>query len=79
MTQVSCRCGSQTKVFKKLSPDSIKFFIGECCLRAGFNDLGEKVEAAPPVEKTEELESFLSPTEEEATRKKRGRKPKDVE
>lgn len=42
MIEKSCRCGQIKKNFRI---DIGPFFIGECCIEAGYNHLGKKLEA----------------------------------
>lgn len=52
MIEKSCRCGKSKKNFSvNIGP----FFIADCCTEAGYDHLGEKVEAPPaPEEKKKE-------------------------
>lgn len=41
MREVSCRCGKNKRSFKN---DIGPFYIDDCCLEAGYDQLGNKVE-----------------------------------
>lgn len=75
MFEKSCRCGNIKKNFRI---DIGPFFIDECCVKAGFDYLGNKVEpllTSEELERAESLEVVDHPEtdfiEEELPKKKR--------
>ena len=57
MFSIPCRCGKTKKNFKV---EIGEFFINKCCLEAGFDRLGNKVEKSEDVEDSEEAREELS-------------------
>ena len=61
MKEKSCRCGASKKRFKI---DIGPFYVGECCLNAGYDDLGNKIgqqsgQYKGSDEKPEQVQQFI--------------------
>jgi hypothetical protein len=74
MREKSCRCGKSKKNFKI---DIGSFFVGDCCLEAGFDDLGNPVNEQPTIESkppdVSALQAFFGVKKEEPSAPKLGR------